>query len=49
MNILTSLLLCCGVMCLSYGINQDDTIITLIGAIGLGVYNGIYYHKIWRK
>ena len=49
MSYLTSILLTGGVMCLSYGINQDDAIITLTGAICLGIYNGIYYYKIWRK
>lgn len=49
MNILTSILLGIGVMCLSYGINQCDIITAIIGAICLGVYNGIYYHKVWRK
>ena len=49
MNILTSILLGIGVMCLSYGINQCDIITAIIGAIYLGAYNGIYYHKVWRK
>ena len=49
MNYLTAVLLTSGVICLSYGINQCDIITAIIGAISLGVYNGIYYHKVWRK
>lgn len=49
MNYLTAILLTAGVMSLSYGVNQDNGIMLIIGAICLGVYNGIYYHKVWRK
>lgn len=49
MSYLTSILLTGGVICLSYGVNQGDTITTTVGAICLGVYNGIYYHKIENK
>lgn len=49
MNILTSILLTAGVMSLSYGINKSDKITIIIGAICLGIYNGIYYYRIWRK
>lgn len=46
MNYLTTILLTGGVISLSYGINQDNGIIILIGAICLGIYNGIIN---WRK
>ena len=49
MSYLTTILLVCGVMCLSYGINQDNMISTLIGAICLGIYNSIYHNKVWDK
>lgn len=49
MNYLTSILLIGGIMCLSYGINQDNGIMLFIGAISLGAYSGIYYHKVWRE
>ena len=49
MNYLTAILLTTGVISLSYGVNQGDTITTIVGAICLGAYNGIYYHKVWRK
>ena len=49
MDYLTTFLLVCGVMCLSYGINQDNLIIGFIGGSCLGAYNGIYYCKVWRK
>ena len=49
MNILTSILLGIGVICLSYGINQCDIITTIIGAIYLVIYNNIYYHKVENK
>ena len=41
MGILTTTLLAGGVMCVSYGINQNDLIITIVGGILLGTYNGI--------
>jgi len=49
MNYLTAILLTAGVMSLSYGVNQGDTITTIVGAICLGAYNGIYYHKVENK
>ena len=49
MSYLTSILLIVGIMCLSYGINKDNMISTLIGAICLGIYNGVYHHKVWDK
>ena len=49
MNYLMSILLTGGVICLSYGVNQDNGIMLIIGAISLGAYNGIYYNKVWRK
>ena len=41
MGILTTTLLAGGVMCISYGINQNDLFITVVGGILLGTYNGI--------
>ncbi len=49
MNYLTSILLISGIICLCYGINQDNLIIGSIGGFCLGVYNSIYYYKVWRK
>ena len=49
MSYLTAVLLTSGVICLSYGINQSSLISTIVGAICLGIYNDIYYHKVWRK
>jgi hypothetical protein len=45
MNGLTSILLVLGVMFQSYGVNQDNLIIGIIGGVCLGIYNGIVYHN----
>ena len=45
MNGLTSLLLVLGVMFQSYGVNQNNLIIGIIGGVCLGIYNSIIvYH-----
>ena len=49
MSYLTSILLTGGVMSLSYGINQGNSIMTIVGCACLGAYNGFYYCKVWRK
>lgn len=41
MSILINVLLACGIICLSYGINQNSLILSIVGGIFLGVYNGI--------
>lgn len=45
MNYLTTFLLVCGVICQSYGINQDNLIIGIIGGACLGFYNSIIYYE----
>lgn len=40
-NVLINVLLACGIICLSYGINQNSLILSIVGGIFLGVYNGI--------
>lgn len=41
MGILTTTLLAVGVILLSYGINQNNSIMIIVGGILLGTYNGI--------
>ncbi len=41
MGVLTTTLLAGGVILMSYGINQNDLIITIVGGILLGTYNDI--------
>lgn len=49
MNYLTTILLIGGIVTVCYGINHNNRIMLIIGGICLGIYNSIYYHKIWRK
>ena len=41
MGILTTTLLAGGVILMSYGINQNNSIMIIVGGILLGTYNGI--------
>lgn len=41
MGILTTTLLAGGVICISYGTNQNNSIMIIVGGILLGTYNGI--------
>lgn len=41
MGILTTTLLATGVICISYGINQSNSLMFIVGGILLGTYNGI--------
>lgn len=41
MGILTTILLSGGVILISYGINQNNSLMIIVGGILLGVYNGI--------
>lgn len=47
-NVLINVLLGCGVICLSYAINQNSLILSFVGGIFLSVYNSLYTYCIRR-